>query len=84
MKPSVMVFIGIFLMSIGFCLMLSTFRSTAKYTSSVQVLDSCEYVVVKNITSIIGITHKGNCKFCAERHKKDIKENIDSLFMMQE
>lgn len=37
----------------------------------VQILtiDSCEYVWCKN-DSGAGLTHKGNCKFCAERSKK--------------
>ena len=37
----------------------------------VQILtiDSCEYVWCKNGYGA-GLTHKGNCKFCAERSKK--------------
>ena len=37
---------------------------------SVYVIDSCEYI--GNIYGGHGdmITHKGNCKFCAERSKK--------------
>jgi hypothetical protein len=37
----------------------------------VQILtiDSCEYVWCKNGHGA-GLTHKGNCKFCAERSKK--------------
>lgn len=38
----------------------------------VQILtiDSCEYVWCKNGYGA-GLTHKGNCKFCAERIKKN-------------
>lgn len=31
------------------------------------VYDECEYVMTRR-----GITHKGNCKFCEERAKKNI------------
>ncbi len=32
------------------------------------VIDSCEY-----IASSYALAHKGNCKFCAERRKKETK-----------
>lgn len=35
---------------------------------SVMVIDSCEYVFINSDTR--SLTHKGNCKFCAERNKK--------------
>lgn len=40
-------------------------------SQGVQILtiDSCEYVWCKNGYGA-GLTHKGNCKFCAERSKK--------------
>ena len=31
--------------------------------------DGCEYVYLRRYSSVT-ITHKGNCKFCAERSKK--------------
>lgn len=38
----------------------------------VKVLDSCEYIYVSRRpwTGEFSLTHKGNCKFCAERSKK--------------
>lgn len=36
---------------------------------SVMTIDSCEYVWVKKGYGG-GLSHKGNCKFCAERSKK--------------
>jgi hypothetical protein len=36
---------------------------------SVMTIDSCEYVWVKRGYGG-GLSHKGNCKFCAERSKK--------------
>jgi hypothetical protein len=39
--------------------------------------DSCEYILVNK-----GITHKGNCKYCEERKKKNEKDspNNSSFF----
>ena len=36
---------------------------------TVMTIDSCEYVWVKQGYGG-GLSHKGNCKFCAERSKK--------------
>lgn len=33
------------------------------------IIDSCEYIVWNQ-----GLAHKGNCKFCAERRKKENKD----------
>ncbi len=32
------------------------------------VMDSCEYLYVQNAQSSL-LTHKGNCKYCEQRHK---------------
>lgn len=40
----------------------------------VRVVDSCEYIEFSGglmETSVYSITHKGNCKFCKERNKKN-------------
>jgi len=34
------------------------------------VIDSCEYIGYVDMSSSDFLTHKGNCKFCAERNKK--------------
>lgn len=47
------------------------------YTYEVTVIDSCEYIC----TSSYKLAHKGNCKFCAERNKKMIKEQIDTALL---
>ena len=47
----------------------------------VIILDSCEYY---SNTMRYDLTHKGNCRFCKERRKKEYVEIIDSLFNMQE
>ena len=49
-----------------------------------RVLDSCEYIQFLIPGGFPCITHKGNCRFCEERRKKEIKETVDKLFMMQE
>ncbi len=40
----------------------------------VLVIDSCEY-----ISAYSGLAHKGNCKYCRERRKKELKEFTDSI-----
>ena len=43
------------------------------------IVDSCEYVG-RGIGSQAGIlAHKGNCKFCAERRKQELKELVEEL-----
>jgi uncharacterized protein YcfL len=37
----------------------------------VIILDSCEYY---SNTMTFDLTHKGNCRFCEERRKKESKE----------
>ena len=43
------------------------------------VIDSCEYVgLITNFHNQF-LTHKGNCKFCAERSKKIIATNVKCM-----
>ena len=37
-------------------------------------LDSCEYIAGLN-----QLAHKGNCKYCAERRKQELKELVEQL-----
>jgi len=39
------------------------------------VVDSCEYITWGH-----GLAHKGDCKYCTERRKKEFYEMIDVLF----
>ena len=39
-------------------------------------IDSCEY-----IQHSYGFAHKGNCRFCAERNKRMIREQVDSILL---
>lgn len=40
----------------------------------VVVIDSCEY-----INWAYGLAHKGNCKYCVERRKKEMEELISKI-----
>lgn len=40
------------------------------------VIDSCEYLSCKRLYDL---THKGNCKFCADRRRQEIKELVYEL-----
>jgi len=50
---------------------INTSESLQYYTITI---DSCEY-----IESVYQLAHKGNCKFCAERHKQQLKELVEQL-----
>ena len=49
----------------------STSRSLIMET---VVIDSCEYISGYN-----RLAHKGNCRFCAERKKQEIKDLVKEL-----
>ena len=40
----------------------------------ISIIDSCEYV-----SWSYGLAHKGNCRFCAERRKQELKELVEQL-----
>ena len=44
----------------------------------ITIIDSCEYIRYANGRGP-EFTHKGNCKFCAERRKKEQEELIRRL-----
>ena len=44
----------------------------------VCVYDSCEYLIAAHGYKGF-LAHKGNCKFCAERHKQELKKLIEQL-----
>ena len=40
------------------------------------VIDSCEYLIGRDYAGYYGfgyLTHKGNCKYCAERRKRELQ-----------
>jgi hypothetical protein len=40
---------------------------------NIAIIDGCEYVTVSFTPNMFGLSHKGNCKFCAERKKIEEK-----------
>ena len=46
------------------------------YTYEVLVIDSCEY-----FRSAYILAHKGNCRFCAERNKRIVHQQVDSILL---
>ena len=40
------------------------------------VIDSCEYL---SHSQEWDLTHKGNCRFCAERRQRELKELVEQL-----
>ena len=51
-------------------------KSTKMVQFKVLQIDSCEYL---KIDGYYGFSHKGNCKFCAERRKQELKELVEQL-----
>ena len=43
------------------------------------IIDSCEYVGICEGSQYDYLAHKGNCKFCAERRKQELKELVEQL-----
>ena len=47
-----------------------------------KVIDSCEYLLKEYYAykkASISIVHKGNCRFCKERRKKELEELVIKL-----
>ena len=44
----------------------------------VVLIDSCEYIECPNSYGPI-YAHKGNCRFCKERRKQELKELVEQL-----
>ena len=49
------------------------------HKTHIYIVDSCEYVgqAIGFRTGILA--HKGNCRFCAERRKQELKELVEQL-----
>jgi hypothetical protein len=49
---------------------------------NIIVIDSCEYLKKETAMGYSGygfFAHKGNCKYCAERRKQELKELVEQL-----
>ena len=55
-----------------------TERQTARVTDNyyVVIMDSCEYI---EYTRAYGFQHKGNCKFCEQRRKQELKDLVKQI-----
>ena len=51
-----------------------SYDTSRSFTLGTIVIDSCEYISGYN-----RLAHKGNCRFCAERKKKELKELVEQL-----
>lgn len=50
---------------------------------NIVVMDSCEYLKMRDCTGGYQgfgyFAHKGNCRFCAERRKQELKELVERI-----
>ena len=53
-------------------------KDMTKDDFGVCVYDSCEYLIAAHGYKGF-LAHKGNCKFCAERRKQELKELVEQL-----
>lgn len=51
-----------------------SYDTSRSFTLGTIVIDSCEYISGYN-----RLAHKGNCRFCAERRKQELKELVKQL-----
>ena len=49
-------------------------RKVDVYNVDAFEVDSCEYITLGH-----GIAHKGNCKYCEQRRKAEIREIVELL-----
>ena len=47
---------------------------TSTYRQRTYVIDSCEYIGILDLGNGNYLAHKGNCKFCTERRKQELRE----------
>ena len=52
---------------------------TTDYSVRVYILDSCEYYGVLDMGNANYLSHKGNCRFCKERRKKELEKLVIRL-----
>lgn len=49
------------------------------YSYRTYIIDSCEYVGYAMSSQYDYLAHKGNCRFCKERRKKELEELVIKL-----
>lgn len=55
-----------------------SYDTSRSFNFETIVIDSCEY-----ISGYYRLAHKGNCRFCAERRKQELKELVGQLKEMK-
>ena len=55
------------------------FKNNQDISKKIIILDSCEYIQYWTANYSMNIEHKGNCRFCAERRKQELKELVEQL-----
>ena len=60
------------------CTQVNAGRKSYSTSEDIYVIDSCEYICTSVYIGAV-YTHKGNCKFCAERHRKELYDLIKQL-----
>ena len=74
----------VFLVTIILAVLLLMSCNVREENGSVYVtttIDSCEYIISGSLFNDGNITHKGNCRYCIERNKKLIREQVDSVLI---
>lgn len=46
----------------------------------IVIVDSCEYIISTYAHGGI-MAHKGNCRFCTERNKRMVHQQVDSILL---
>lgn len=74
MKKVLLVVIGIILVGCYQYNPDGSIDSSSAIDMKTFAIDSCEYISAYN-----RLAHKGNCKYCRERRKKELEEFTDSI-----
>jgi len=53
-------------------------KSVEERDFSIMEYDSCEYLLRVGVSQGY-LAHKGNCRFCKERRKQELKEFVEQL-----
>lgn len=73
---------NIILLALTTLMMVGCDYTQTEHTTSdgkrVGIIDSCEYIIYSHGNGQ-HYTHKGNCRFCTERRKQELKELINQL-----
>lgn len=65
------------LMVVG-CIEAGVKKVHVKEGERIVSIDSCEYIERDMYYGSV-LVHKGNCRFCAERRKQELKELVEQL-----